>query len=50
MGALMWFLIAVIYFLAAIAFAWRRDWPSVLISAGCVLVLVGNLWQLARGQ
>lgn len=48
MGFLFWALIAILYAFSLIPFALNRDWPSVLISLGCVLVLVGNIWSAAR--
>ena len=48
MVALFWGLIALLYALSLIPAVWNRDWPSVLISLGCVLVLIGNILSLAR--
>ena len=43
-----WALIALLYFCAIVPALWTRDWPSVLISTGCVLVLIGNIWSHAK--
>lgn len=48
-GILFWALIAVLYALSLIPFVMKKDWPSVLISFGCVLVLMGNIWSASRG-
>lgn len=50
MGALALFTIAVCYAIATIDFAVKKDWPWVLVSFGCFLVLIGNLWAIQRGQ
>lgn len=50
MGVLFWALIAVLYALSLIPFVLKRDWPSVLISLGCVCVLIGNIWAAAKSQ
>jgi hypothetical protein len=48
MGVLFWAAIAALYALSIIPFVRDRDWPSVLISLGCVLVLTGNILAVKR--
>jgi hypothetical protein len=49
MGALALGVIAVCYLIATIDFAVKKDWPWVLVSFGCFMVLLGNLWAIQRG-
>lgn len=50
MGALALAVIAICYMVATIDFAVKKDWPWVLVSFGCVLVLIGNIWAIQRGN
>lgn len=50
MGALALATIAVYYLVATLDFAVKKDWPWVLVSFGCFLVLLGNLWAIQRGS
>lgn len=48
MGSLAFAVIAICYAVATIDFAVKKDWPWVLVSFGCFLVLVGNIWAQSR--
>lgn len=50
MGAVALAVIAICYLVATIDFAAKKDWPWVLVSAGCFLVLLGNIWAIQRGE
>jgi hypothetical protein len=41
-------LIALIYACQTILFCWLRNWPWALMSFGCCLVLIGNIWAIAK--
>lgn len=48
MGGMALAVIAICYLIATIDFASKRDWPWVLVSFGCFLVLIGNIWAIQR--
>ena len=48
MAVLLVAVLAVINFLASAAFAWARNWPWALTYFGGFLILVGQLWAIAR--
>jgi len=48
MGPIFFAIIAVCYLVATLDFIRRKDWPWVLVSFGCFLVLVGNVWAMQR--
>lgn len=48
MGPALLAVIALIYAGATVAFCWQRNWPWALICFGCFLVLIGNVWAVAK--
>lgn len=40
--------VAICYVIATLDSIRRKDWPWVLVSFGCFLVLVGNIWAMQR--
>lgn len=48
MGVAALAVIAICYLVATIGFAAKKDWPWVLVSFGCLLVLIGNIWAIRR--
>lgn len=48
MAVLLVLILAVINFLASVAFAWARNWPWALTYFGGFLILVGQLWAITR--
>lgn len=41
-------LIAALYLGSLIPAILSRNWPGVLISLGCALVLIGNIWEFSK--
>ena len=48
MGVLALALIALIYLFGTVAFSLSKNWPWALICFGCMLVLIGNIWAIAK--